>query len=96
MKWKGRAREARGLYLSVQWENRDGRDRLVDRLRDVLARHTASADLRRLDQLKESVQALFFVDFDRTDGVSSLMDELGREFPGIEASLIDQSRIQSV
>ena len=62
----------------------------------MVARHVSTADLRRIDRRNGTFEATYFVDLSGTDGVSALMEDLERAFPGMNVTFIDQSQLPSV
>jgi hypothetical protein len=98
-------REAKNLYLSIDWpEGTPGgaatgeaaSESRLDALNEVIARHVAEGDLRRVDAREGGLEVTYFVDVAESGKVSGLIDDLQRTFPGVGVSFIDQNQLPSV
>jgi hypothetical protein len=96
LRWARSGRESRNLYLSIDWTDPDGREQRLDALNDVISRHVAIGDLRRVDARDGGLEATYFIDVSKDAGISALLDDLHRTFPGIGVSFIDQNQMPSV
>jgi hypothetical protein len=96
LRWARSGSEQRNLYLSIHWPDQGGREKPLDALNDVIARHTSIGDLRRVDARDGSLEATYFIDVSEDKRVSALLDDLNRTFPGIGVSFIDQNQMPSV
>lgn len=96
LRWARSGSEQRNLYLSIHWPDQEGREKPLDALNDVIARHTSVGDLRRVDARDGSLEATYFIDLSEETRVSALLDDLNRTFPGIGVSFIDQNQMPSV
>ena len=94
--WARSGREKRNLYLSLDWPGRDGEERGLEDLNDVIARHVDVGDLRRVDSRGDTLEATYFIGMNKEGKISALLDDLHRSFPGIGVSFIDQNQMPSV
>lgn len=88
----------KNIYVSIDWNDKDDEhpDRYLERLTEILSRHSISIDLRRFDIRDDSLEATFFLDVSSTDNLSALADELRRTFPSVGITFLDQNRLPSV
>lgn len=96
IKYARRNKEKTKLYLSVDLAEDSERGQRIESLNEVIGRHVALSDLRRVDAREGNLEATYFVDLDEANKVSELIDDLNQSFPGIGVSFIDQSRIPSI
>ena len=96
LRWQRSGDERKNLYLSVDWNGSGERQQRLEALNEVLGRHTALADLRRVDARDGGLEVTYFVDVRESADVSALLDELATAFPGIGVSFIDQNHLPSV
>ncbi|MCZ6783085.1 MAG: DUF4956 domain-containing protein [Proteobacteria bacterium] len=99
MRWARRDRQDKNLYLSIDLARESegtGEEARLERLNEILARHAQVTDLRRVDSREGSLEATYFVDFDGSNRVSELIDELNQAFPGVGVSFIDQNQLPSI
>jgi hypothetical protein len=96
LRFSRRRHEKTKLYLTVDLEAGSNQQERISSLNEVITRHTALSDLRRVDSRDGGLEATYFVDVEESDHVSALIDDLNRSFPGIGVSFIDQSRMPSV
>jgi hypothetical protein len=93
-------RDARNLYLSVEWTDpgpgAEGERSRLDALHEVIARHVSQGDLRRVDARDGGLEVTYFVDVAESGKVSGLIGDLQRTFPGVGVSFIDQNQLPSV
>ena len=94
--WARSGREKRNLYLSLDWPGREGEERGLEVLNDVIARHVDVGDLRRVDSRGDTLEATYFIGMNKEGKISALLDDLHRSFPGIGVSFIDQNQMPSV
>lgn len=88
----------KNIYLSVDWcSDKDNHpDRYLERLTEIIFKHSKNSDLRRFDIRQELFEATFFLDVASTDNLSALVDELRRNFPKIGITFLDQNQLPSV
>ncbi len=88
----------KNIYLSVDWcsEKDEHPDRYLERLTEVIFKHSKNSDLRRFDIRQNLFEATFFLDVASTDNLSALVDELRRAFPSIGVTFLDQNQLPSV
>jgi hypothetical protein len=96
LRWARSGRESRNLYLSVDWPGGEDREQRLESLNEVITRHVATGDLRRVDMRNGTLEATYYIDLSRDAGISALLDDLHRTFPGIGISFIDQNQMPSV
>ena len=91
-------REDKNLYLSIDWH--EGSDSLpegyLDKLNEVVSRHTVRSDLRRFDARAQSLEATYFIDVDSSDNLSALTDDLRRLSPAVGVTFLDQKQMPQV
>ncbi len=75
------------LYFNIA--TADG-DNVFNSINQLLQAHTASADLRRLDQTADGVQATYLINSPSNESLAALMEQLKSDFPGSEFSFIEQ------
>lgn len=88
----------KNIYLSVDWssEKDDHPDRYLERLTEIILKHSKNSDLRRFDIRQNLFETTFFLDVASTDNLSALVDELRRTFPNIGITFLDQNQLPSV
>jgi len=88
----------KNIYLSVDWcsEKDEHPDRYLERLTEIIFKHSKKSDLRRFDIRQDLFEATFFLDVASTDNLSALVDELRRTFPSIGVTFLDQNQLPSV
>lgn len=88
----------KNIYLSVDWcsEKDEHPDRYLERLTEIIFKHSRESDLRRFDIRQNLFEATFFLDVAGTDNLSALIDELRRNFPSIGVTFLDQNQLPSV
>ncbi len=88
----------KNIYLSVDLRADGQSDTAgcLDRLNEIIHRHSLSNDLRRYDVRENSLEATYFVDVGTIDKLSALTDELRRAYPSIGVTFLDQNRLPSV
>jgi hypothetical protein len=95
-KYKKRA-VGKNIYLSIDIVNAvNNKDNYLEQLNYIIAAHTRSNDLRRYDIRPEMIEATYFIDVASIDNLSSLMQELMREVPGIGVTFLDQNQLPSL
>ena len=62
----------------------------------MIDNHVLLSDLRRLDMRDEGMEATYFIDVNKPDDLSSLMDDLQKSFSGIGVTFIDQNQMPSI
>jgi uncharacterized membrane protein YhiD involved in acid resistance len=75
------------LYLNVLAPTSDNSFSQINRL---LLKHVDTADLRRLDRNKTSLQATYLIACPNEDVLTSLMDDLSLQISGSELSVVEQ------
>ncbi len=75
------------LYLNITTPNTDATFKEIN---DVLLAHVSTANLRRLDQHDEMLQATYLIDCSDNASLSHLMDDLKVKVPGSEFSFVEQ------
>jgi hypothetical protein len=96
LRWARSGRESRNLYLSIDWPSEEEREPRLDSLNEVIGRHVATGDLRRVDMRNGTLEATYYIDMSKNAEISALLDDLHRSFPGIGVSFIDQNQMPSV
>ena len=62
----------------------------------MIENHVLVSDLRRLDMREEGLEVTYFIDVNKPDDLSSLMDDLRKSFSGIGVTFIDQNQMPSI
>jgi flagellar biogenesis protein FliO len=75
------------LYLNVLAQPADD---LFSRINQLLLKHVRSADLRRLDRNRSTLQATYLIACDGDETLSALMDDLYAQIPDGEFSFVEQ------
>jgi hypothetical protein len=96
LRWQRSGDEHKNLYLSIDWPASPEREQRIEAVNEVLERHTALADLRRVDSRDGSLELTYFIDVRESADVSALLEDLGASFPGMGVSFIDQNHLPSV
>jgi len=91
-------RAGKNIYLSVDMAAADTGDSAgcLERLNEIIARHSTNSDLRRYDVRQDLIEATYFVDIPTTTGLSALVGELQQAFPAAGITFLDQSQLPSV
>ena len=96
-KWRKRESKKKNLYLSLDWKGKpEETDGFLLRFNQVIDNHVLLSDLRRLDMREEGMEATYFIDVNKPDDLSSLMDDLQKSFSGIGVTFIDQNQMPSI
>jgi len=75
------------LYLNVLAPSSENP---FSQINQVLLKHVASADLRRVDRMAASLQATYLIACPSDEELTALMDDLAAEIPGCECSFVEQ------
>ncbi len=75
------------LYFNISTPNGDD---VFSSLTDLLNTHVTSADLRRVDQTAELLQATYLIDSPKDGTLANLMAQLKEKFPQSEISFVEQ------
>ena len=96
-RWRSRNLEQKNLFLSVSASGSDARgSEFLAALNEVVSRHSATSDVRRVDVDDDGVEVVYFLDLEGSGNLSSLIDEVRNSFPGVGVTFIDQNRLPSV
>jgi len=96
-KWNRKESKKKNLYLSLDYEvNVKETEGLLTRFNNVIENHVLVSDLRRIDVREEGLEATYFIDVQRSDNLSALIDNLQKSFSGIGVTFIDQNQMPSV
>jgi hypothetical protein len=96
-KWRKRESKKKNLYLSLDWKGKpEEADGFLRRFNQVIGNHVLVSDLRRLDMREEGLEVTYFIDVNKPDDLSSLMDDLQKSFSGIGVTFIDQNQMPSI
>ncbi|MFT5287727.1 MAG: putative membrane protein YhiD involved in acid resistance [Planctomycetota bacterium] len=96
LRWVRSGKETRNLYLSIEISEGDQPSEHLNRLNEVIGRHTESSDLRRMDKRPEGLEFTFLLDLDESHQLASLVEELNGSFPGIGLTFIDQNQLPAL
>jgi len=96
LRWQRGGDERKNLYLSIDWPDGGEREQRLEAVNEVLERHTAVTDLRRVDSRDGTLEITYFIDVQESADISALLDDLGTSFPGMGVSFIDQNHLPSV
>lgn len=75
------------LYFNISTPNGDD---VFAALNDLLSANVTSADLRRVDQTADLLQATYLIDSPKDGTLATLMDQLKETFPQSEISFVEQ------
>ena len=96
-KWSRKESKKKNLYLSLDWEvTGKEREGLLSRFNDVIKDYVLISDLRRIDVREAGFEATYFIDLQKPDNLSALIDDLQKSFSGIGVTFIDQNQMPSV
>ena len=76
------------LYMNVMSPPTDG---AFTRINELLLKHVASADLRRLDRSASTFQATYLIACPNDTTLAALMDDMSVQLPGCEFSFVEQT-----
>ena len=96
LRWQRSGDEHKNLYLSIDWRGAGESEQRLEAVNEVLERHPAVADLRRVDSRDGSLEITYFVDVGESADVSALLDDLETSFPGMGVCFNDQNHLPSV
>lgn len=92
---KSRSRFAgKNTFLSVEWRDQkdDGPELSLNRLNEIVFKHTRSSDLRRFDVRDGGLEATYFLDVATIGNLSALAGEVGKQFDGAGITFLDQGQ----
>lgn len=90
------------LFLRRLWKARPAKNNLFlniltpsdkqnfTQINDVLNRHVTHADLHRLDETEQTMQATYLINCPDNDALTKLMDDLRQTLPSSEISFVEQ------
>ena len=84
--WKARPAK-NNLYLNIRTPS-DKQN--FAQINDVLNRHVTNADLHRLDETEQTMQATYLINCPDNDALTKLMDDLRQMLPSSELSFVEQ------
>lgn len=96
LRWQRSGDDHRNLYLSIDWPAGEAQERRLEAVNEVLERHTALTDLRRVDAREGALEITYFIDVRESEDVAALLADLESSFPGVGVSFIDQNHLPSV
>jgi hypothetical protein len=98
LKWTRRGATNKNLYISIDWrsEGDESQDPNLKRLNDLISKHVIGSDLRRFDVRQGSMEATYLLNITSTDGLNALVEDLGRTFPAMGLTFLDQNQLPSV
>jgi uncharacterized membrane protein YhiD involved in acid resistance len=89
--------ETKSLYLSIDGPaGQSAEAPSLDRLNNVIGNHAFRCDLRRYDERDASFEATYFVNVEKMEDVSGLVQDLRKQFPQTSVTFLDQSKLPSV
>jgi uncharacterized membrane protein YhiD involved in acid resistance len=91
-------RETKNLFLSIDGPTNSSSDPApcLERLKDLIGNHAIRCDLRRYDERDDTFEATYFVDVENVSDLSSLVEDLRKDFPKSSVTFLDQSKLPSV
>ncbi len=96
-KWTRRDSKNKNLYLSLDLEHFDKKDSdLLDKLNQVIGKHSNLSDLRRMNIRENRLEATYFIDIERSNNLSTIVGEMKSVFPNIAITFIDQNQLPSI
>jgi hypothetical protein len=95
-KWKFNTADSKNLYLSLSWTDSGEGDFSAREIGELVSSISDKTDLKRHDFQGDQVQLVFFIDVDSYHKVFDMVDSLKAQFPQINSSFIDQSRIPGI
>lgn len=88
----------KNTYLSVDWRMTGDEDseEYLNRLSEIIFKHTKSSDLRRFDLRDNTLEATYFLDVESVENLSALAGELQMAFGGAGITFLDQNQLPSL
>ncbi|MDH5644356.1 MAG: DUF4956 domain-containing protein [Candidatus Heimdallarchaeota archaeon] len=98
LKWAKREDINKNLYLSIDWHGNKNEqpEQYLQRLGDIISKHSKNCDLRRFDMRDSSIEATYFVDIASADNLSVMTNELRDTFPTVGVTFMDQSQLPGI
>lgn len=95
---RGGEQGGKNLYLSIDLnvKDQDSSERCLERLLEIIKKHSVKSDLRRFDIRGDSLESVFFVDVSSVENLSALIDEFRNIYPAIGVTFLDQNQLPSV
>lgn len=93
LKWTRRADEQRNLYLSLDLDGEPDQQSRLSAINEVLDRHSAVCDIRRVDTRNGRLEVTYLVDVRRPSDLSDMIADLKRTYPTVGITFIDQNRL---
>jgi uncharacterized membrane protein YhiD involved in acid resistance len=91
---KSKARTTKNLYLSIEITDEELAEKpQLEKLCEIVSRHSKGSDLRRVDRRENLLEATFFVDLEDADALGKLMQSLNELDSGVGVSFIDQTHM---
>jgi hypothetical protein len=90
-------KKGKSIYLSIDITD-DSLDSsmFLERLNNIVSKHTTLCDLRRYDARSNSLEATYFLDLASIENLSNLTNELKSEFPSVGLVFLDQNQLPSL
>ena len=88
----------KNIYVSIDLRDTEHVDTSawLQRLNEIVLRHSKSNDLRRYDVRVNSLEATYFLDVKSVEDLSALTNELRTAFPSIGVTFLDQNQLPSI
>ena len=88
----------KNIYVSIDLRDTEHADTSawLQRLNEIVLRHSKSNDLRRYDVRMNSLEATYFLDVKSVEDLSALTNELRTAFPSIGVTFLDQNQMPSI
>lgn len=98
LKRSRREEQNKSMYLSLHTPNADigEPDGLLTQLNKAVAGHVVGCDLRRVDIQDGAMEATYRIDINNPNQLSDLTADLRKQFPAMDVTFLDQSRMPSV
>jgi hypothetical protein len=91
---KSRSNTSKDLYLSMNWKNIDNIN--IEDVNHIINKYVNSSDLKRLDTHEDSTNVCYTIILKDAESLVKLPKELQGNFPSLQVTFIDQSRIPGI
>ena len=95
-KWQSNTVDSKNLYLSLNWTDQGEDDLSARKVSELVSSISSKTDLKRHDTQGDEIQMVYFIDIDSHQRVFDLVEAIKVQYPQINSSFIDQSRIPGI
>lgn len=95
-KWQFSSVDNKDLYLTLSWDNIKNSTYSPREISELIAAHSVKTDLKRHDIQNNESQIVFFIGINSHQYIYDLTEAIKSNFPNIDITFIDQSRIPGI